>query len=64
MHAYLSDYSYSTDYIFILDPVDRQSAVVGLLKPHSTDNLQPGIPRKGVCGSDHVSLCAELVWQA
>ncbi|ETW86966.1 hypothetical protein HETIRDRAFT_99377 [Heterobasidion irregulare TC 32-1] len=51
------------DYIFVIDPPDRVSAVVGLLKPHQTSDLDPGIPRKGISGSDHVSLAAELQWQ-
>ena len=28
-----------------------------------TSDLDPGIPRKGISGSDHVSLAAELQWQ-
>ena len=52
-----------TDYIFVIDPPDRVSSVVGLLKPHQTSDLDPGIPRKGISGSDHVSLAAELQWQ-
>ena len=50
------------DYIFVLDPPSRTSHVVGLLKPHTTKDMEPGLPRKGVCGSDHVSLLSEIVW--
>ncbi|GLB36236.1 putative endonuclease exonuclease phosphatase [Lyophyllum shimeji] len=50
------------DYIFVLDPVDRRSTVVSLLSPHRTADLEPGLPQKGVSGSDHVSLAAELCW--
>lgn len=50
------------DYIFILDPPARVSHVVGLLKPHTTEDMEPGLPQKGVCGSDHVSLVSEIVW--
>ncbi|KAI0815101.1 Endonuclease/exonuclease/phosphatase [Irpex lacteus] len=50
------------DYIFVLPPADRPVTVTGLAKPHTTEKLDPGIPMKGVCGSDHVSLCAELSW--
>ena len=24
--------------------------------------MEPGLPQKGVCGSDHVSLLSEIVW--
>jgi RNA exonuclease NGL2 len=50
------------DYIFVLDPPSHTSHVVGLLKPHTTEDLEPGLPQKGVCGSDHVSLLSEIVW--
>ncbi|KII93561.1 hypothetical protein PLICRDRAFT_35787 [Plicaturopsis crispa FD-325 SS-3] len=51
------------DYIFILDPPGWTSEVIGYATPLDTQTLDPGIPRKGVCGSDHVSLCAELGWR-
>jgi len=50
------------DYIFVLDPPSRASHVVGLLKPHTAKDMEPGLPQKGVCGSDHVSLLSEIVW--
>lgn len=50
------------DYIFVLDPPDRQVSVVGLAEPFPEEKLVPGLPRKGVCGSDHISLSAELAW--
>jgi len=49
------------DYIFILDPLNVHSIVTGISQPPRTEDLDPGIPRKGVCGSDHVSLCAEIM---
>ena len=57
----LSDFF--VDYIWVIDPPDRRVAVTRLLQPHTTDNLEPGLPRKGVCGSDHVSLAAEVRWE-
>ncbi|KAN0135700.1 Endonuclease/exonuclease/phosphatase [Lactarius tabidus] len=51
------------DYIWVIDPPDRRAVVTRLLQPHTTDNLQPGLPRKAVCGSDHVSLAAEVRWE-
>ncbi|GJE87626.1 endonuclease/exonuclease/phosphatase [Phanerochaete sordida] len=52
------------DYIFVLDPPDRQVSVLGLAEPFPEEKLVPGLPRKGVCGSDHISLSAELAWDA
>ncbi|KAG7450418.1 uncharacterized protein BT62DRAFT_510992 [Guyanagaster necrorhizus] len=48
------------DYIFIIEPEESRSLVTGLLSPHRTADLDPGIPRRGICGSDHVSLCAQI----
>ncbi|KAF5374954.1 hypothetical protein D9758_000191 [Tetrapyrgos nigripes] len=49
------------DYIFVIDSSSR-SSVTGLLVPPKTEDLEPGLPRKGVCGSDHVSLSADLLF--
>lgn len=35
--------------------------ITALLRLHPEDTLQPGVPRKGVCSSDHVMLGVELV---
>ncbi|KAH8988960.1 Endonuclease/exonuclease/phosphatase [Lactarius akahatsu] len=51
------------DYIWVIDPSDQRAVVTRLLQPHITDNLEPGLPRKGVCGSDHVSLATEVRWE-
>jgi len=48
------------DYIFVLDPPNSQSVVTGFSQPLRTKDLDPGIPRKGICGSDHVSLSVEI----
>ncbi|KAI0778580.1 Endonuclease/exonuclease/phosphatase [Trametes elegans] len=50
------------DYIFILDPPGRAVSVVRLAKPHNKEVFGEGLPRKGVCGSDHISLAADLHW--
>lgn len=50
------------DYIWVIDPPDQRASVVSLLQPHTTENLRPGLPRKGISGSDHVSLAAEVQW--
>jgi RNA exonuclease NGL2 len=49
------------DYIFILDGSNSCTAVTGFAQPHRTEELEPGLPRKGVCGSDHISLSAEII---
>ncbi|KAF4572828.1 hypothetical protein EYR36_007338 [Pleurotus pulmonarius] len=50
------------DYIFVQHPPERQLNIHGVLKPFTTEELQPGLPRKGISSSDHMSLCAELSW--
>jgi len=50
------------DYIWVIDPPDRRGSVVRLLQPHTTESLRAGLPRKGISGSDHVSLAAEVQW--
>ncbi|KAJ7361651.1 Endonuclease/exonuclease/phosphatase [Mycena albidolilacea] len=47
------------DYIFIL--TDRPAVVDGLLSLPLVKDLVPGLPQKGICGSDHLSLCAEII---
>ncbi|OJT03008.1 hypothetical protein TRAPUB_6351 [Trametes pubescens] len=50
------------DYIFVLDAPRRDVSILGLAKPHRKEAFGEGLPRKGVCGSDHISLAAELHW--
>ncbi|KAI0756607.1 Endonuclease/exonuclease/phosphatase [Daedaleopsis nitida] len=50
------------DYIFVLDAPGRKVSVSRLAKPHQKDVYGEGLPRKGVCGSDHISLAADLHW--
>ncbi|KAI0652266.1 Endonuclease/exonuclease/phosphatase [Trametes meyenii] len=52
------------DYIFVLDAPGRDVSILRLAKPHSKEAFGEGLPRKGVCGSDHISLAAELHWPA
>jgi RNA exonuclease NGL2 len=52
------------DYVFILDPKGNPINILGLLEPHSAENLSPGLPKKKVSGSDHISLVVELGWQS
>ena len=48
------------DYIFARPGQGTQLEVVSVLEPPSEEELSPGLPRKGVCGSDHISLCARI----
>ncbi|KAI0639798.1 Endonuclease/exonuclease/phosphatase [Trametes polyzona] len=50
------------DYIFVLDAPGRNVSILRLAKPHKKEAFGEGLPRKGVCGSDHISLAAELHW--
>ncbi|KAI0673529.1 Endonuclease/exonuclease/phosphatase [Trametes maxima] len=50
------------DYIFVLDAPGRDVSILRLARPHSKEAFGEGLPRKGVCGSDHISLAAELHW--
>jgi len=50
------------DYIFILDGSGSQSTITGVLSGHRTEDIDPGLPLKGVCGSDHIALSAEVVF--
>ncbi|KZT55970.1 hypothetical protein CALCODRAFT_337396 [Calocera cornea HHB12733] len=54
------------DYIFALNGVEDNEAVeprvLSVLAPHTTATLEPGLPRKGICASDHIALAAEVEW--
>ena len=54
----------ASDYIFVLDDKDSRCQILSLLAPHHSENLEPGLPQQGVCGSDHISLGAELFWRS
>lgn len=53
-------------YIFLLPPSTlakdsrRQPRFTALLQPHASATMDPGLPRKGVCGSDHIAVAAEI----
>ncbi|KAK7058886.1 RNA exonuclease ngl2 [Paramarasmius palmivorus] len=53
----------SIDYLFVMDPPNLESSVLGVLSTPQTSELDPGIPRKGVCGSDHISLTATITFR-
>ncbi len=53
-------------YIFLLPPSSLAQPpkttpkFTALLHPHKVDDMWPGLPRKGVSGSDHVAVAAEI----
>ena len=53
---------YNSDYIFVMLPPERTLKVLGILQPPLEDELGTGLPRKGVCGSDHISVRAHIAW--
>ena len=38
--------------------------VEGVLEPALPEEMDPGLPRKGGCGSDHLSLRAHITWSS
>ncbi|CBQ70899.1 conserved hypothetical protein [Sporisorium reilianum SRZ2] len=59
-------FSLTLDYIFMLPRQAKPSSseqyptVTRLLRTHRTETLQPGVPRRGVCASDHIAIGAEI----
>lgn len=43
-------------------PPERTLKVLGILEPPLEQDLDTGLPRKGVCGSDHLSIRARIAW--
>ncbi|CAO1621441.1 unnamed protein product [Parajaminaea phylloscopi] len=64
---YSSLFGLTLDFIFLL-PIASQSQegmitypeVTRLLRTHRTKDVEAGLPRKGICVSDHVAIGAEL----
>jgi RNA exonuclease NGL2 len=57
-------FSLTLDYIFVFPAKDSQKPAVvttALLPTHRTATLKPGIPRLGICASDHAAIGAEFV---
>lgn len=52
---------YFSDYLFYM-PSSRRSdpQVKAILLPHAAKALEPGLPRKNICASDHVLLGVEM----
>ncbi|KIJ68350.1 hypothetical protein HYDPIDRAFT_165219 [Hydnomerulius pinastri MD-312] len=59
--SYTHYWKTTLDYIFVLDPPQSRTEVVGYVQPHRTEDVALGLPQIGICGSDHFSLCAQLV---
>jgi len=58
--SYTNFWKTTLDYIFILEHAYSRSGVLKLLKLPRKVDLGEGLPLKGVCGSDHISLVAEI----
>jgi RNA exonuclease NGL2 len=53
-----SIFALTLDYIFLFPP--SHPTITALLPTHTTSVLEPGVPRRGVCASDHIAIGAEL----
>ncbi|KAG8990505.1 hypothetical protein FRB90_001737 [Tulasnella sp. 427] len=60
--SYTFFWKLTLDYIFFLDApgVTSKTEILGVLKPHTKEDMEPGLPKAGICGSDHTSLMLEL----
>lgn len=56
------------DYIFLLPSPTTASTdeprVLSILEPLKGEQMEPGLPQAGVCGSDHVAVGVELGWRS
>jgi RNA exonuclease NGL2 len=59
--SYTHYWKATLDYIFFVDTPKHSINVAGYLNPHRTTDMKSGLPQIDICGSDHVSLCAELL---
>jgi len=50
------------DYIFFLSSEGYRADVRAILRPHKTEDLGTGLPRKDICGSDHISLAVKMAF--
>ena len=45
-----------------MPPPDRELKILGVLEPPVEGDLGTGLPRKDVCGSDHIAVRAHIAW--
>ncbi|ODO05986.1 hypothetical protein I350_05047 [Cryptococcus amylolentus CBS 6273] len=54
------------DYLLLLPPIspssDPEASFSKVLLPPRAEELGEGLPRKGICASDHVAVGCEVVW--
>ncbi|KAH8120388.1 Endonuclease/exonuclease/phosphatase [Phellopilus nigrolimitatus] len=60
--SYTHYWKTTLDYIFVMLPPGRTLKVVAVLEPLAKEDFGAGLPRKGVCGSDHVALLVKIAW--
>jgi len=58
--SYTHYWKTTLDYIFFLDALGSKANITGYVSPHHTADVEAGLPKTGVCGSDHFSLCSEF----
>jgi len=50
----------TADYVFVIEPFRGKAQATGAMQGLTASTLDPGLPRRGVCGSDHLSLMTEI----
>ncbi|WVQ82539.1 hypothetical protein IAT38_004668 [Cryptococcus sp. DSM 104549] len=51
------------DYLLLLPPLGETDAeITGVLMPPKIEELGVGLPRKGICASDHLAVGCEITW--
>ncbi|WRT64419.1 uncharacterized protein IL334_001351 [Kwoniella shivajii] len=52
------------DYLLLLPPLDDspQGEITALYTPPKIEELGEGLPRKGICASDHLAMGCEISW--
>ncbi|KAH7100197.1 Endonuclease/exonuclease/phosphatase [Auriculariales sp. MPI-PUGE-AT-0066] len=64
--SYTHYWKATLDYLFMLDGDDGdrrvQPQAVRVLAPLTREAMEPGLPKLGICASDHVSLAADIVF--
>lgn len=60
--SYTHYWKSTLDYLFVRPGQGLHLEVLSILESPSREELDPGLPNKGTCGSDHVSLCATIAF--
>lgn len=61
--SYTHYWKATLDYLFVLEGgAGAPPRVVRVLKPLPAEAMEPGLPKLGVCASDHMSLAADIAF--